>query len=125
MVQTARNVDYVAVLTGADGDSALTTLGEAESRTLRLQWDAAQRADDESLQLWAVSRRDGETRSLAVFDEEIDEIVLDEAHWRLIVDAHSLVLTREESGGSPIDEPSSEVIGRGICVRLRQQETAT
>ena len=120
---TGASVDYVAVMASSNGKAVLTTLGDANSTTLRLNWTEAEIDDDSDYQLWAVSRRDGETRSLVVLDNDsIEDLKLDQAQWRLIVDAETLLLTREESGGSAIDEPSDELVASGLCVRLRSSE---
>ncbi|MFK8047857.1 MAG: anti-sigma factor [Halioglobus sp.] len=120
---TEPRVDYVAVMAGSAGTAVLTTLGDASSSTLTLSWSDTELSDDSDYQLWAVSRRDGETRSLAVVDNEsIANLELSQAQWRLVVDAQTLLLTREEIGGSAIDEPSDQLIASGICVRLRNGE---
>lgn len=128
--------DYVAVLTQPGSDQPLlTALTSSSGAELRLQWQppvAAQAlattadatnhgqiAADVSWQLWAKSRRDGQIRSLLVFDQQQDgSLTLDEARLRLIRDAEDLILTQEEPGGSPIDEPSDQLLARGACVRL-------
>lgn len=134
--------DYVAVLTQPDSDQPLlTALTSSEGAELRLQWQNGQTTEqpmsgdkpsltiqntaqnpippDASWQLWARSRRDGQIRSLLVFSHQRNtQITLDQARLRLIRDAEDLILTREEAGGSPIDEPSDELLARGACVRL-------
>ena len=78
---------------------------------------------DQDYQLWAVSRSDGETRSIAVIaSKDMTLLELSEAQWRLIKDSESLMLTIEEEGGSAIDEPSDELVARGLCVRLKSGE---
>lgn len=120
---TELRVDYVAVMASSAGAPVLTTLGNASRSTLTLSWNETELSDDSDYQLWAVSRRDGETRSLAVLDNDsIANLELSEAQWRLIVDAQTLLLTREETGGSAIDEPSDQLVASGICVRLRSGE---
>lgn len=116
------NVDYVAVLTTGEGDAMLTALTSGRDRILWLQWEVVAVDADSSLQLWAVSRRDGQIRSLGVFEQNVPaQVALSQADWRLIEDAQELLLTREESGGSPVNEPSSALLARGVCVRLRQE----
>ena len=120
---TELRVDYVAVMASSAGIPVLTTLGDASNSTLTLSWSDTELSDESDYQLWAVSRRDGETRSLAVVDNEsIANLELSQAQWRLVVDAQTLLLTREETGGSAIDEPSDQHIASGICVRLRTSE---
>ncbi len=113
------NSDYVAVLADESGKPQLTALTLAGGETLWLQWEAVDIPDSASLQLWAVSRRDGQARSIAVFDQaKAQTLALDQAARRLIVDADHLLLTREPDGGSPLDLPSDEVVAKGACVRL-------
>lgn len=117
------NMDYVAVLTGQQGEAMLTALTSGEDKVLWLQWEPIEVTADASLQLWARSKRDGQVRSLAVFDTTgTDRMALSEASWRLINDAQELLLTREEKGGSPLGEPSEVLIAKGVCVRLRKSE---
>lgn len=119
-------VDYVAVLTGEDGKAKLSAVTEGESQAMWLQWDEVAIAPDQDLQLWALSKTDGETRSLAVFDDAgLKQIELSEANWRLVKDAELLILTAEEVGGSPMDEPSEQVIATGYCVRLESDEKSS
>jgi anti-sigma-K factor RskA len=117
----APNLDYVAVLTDAQGEALLTALTIDTDKTLWLQWEPVEPVADTSLQLWARSKRDGQIRSLGVFDSTAESrINLDQASLRLIRDAQELLLTREESGGSPLGEPSEMLLAKGACVRLRQ-----
>ncbi len=112
------NSDYVAVLADTEGQPRLTALTLQGGETLWLQWDEYPQTEG-SLQLWAVSRRDGQARSLAVFDNAERRILaLDQAARRLITDAEYLLLTEEPPGGSPLDEPSDRTLARGACVRL-------
>lgn len=113
------NASYAAILTNANGSAALTALTSKDGKRLWLQWDTIAISADQSVQLWAISKRDGEARSLAVFaDASVTQLPLDEASARLIHDAAELVLTIEEVGGSAIDEPSEQWVARGVCVRL-------
>jgi len=114
------NTDYVAVLTDDQGQARLTAMTLAEGESLWLQWESIRWSDEHSLQLWAVSRRDGQTRPLAVFDraEDVELVPLDQARRRLIADAEYLLLTEEPPGGSPLDEPSERQVARGVCVRV-------
>ncbi|UZJ43386.1 anti-sigma factor [Marinimicrobium sp. C6131] len=114
----APNSDYVAVLADTEGQPRLTALTLQGGETLWLQWDEYPQTEG-SLQLWAVSRRDGQARSLAIFDNaERRTLALDQAARRLITDAEYLLLTEEPPGGSPLDEPSDRILARGACVRL-------
>lgn len=115
----APTADYVAVLTNDAEQPLLTALTTVENQSLQLQWGEVTVAPDTSLQLWAISKRDGQVRSIAIFDQAgATRLPLDEAATRLIKDARSLLLTEEESGGSAIDEPSDVLLAKGVCVRL-------
>lgn len=117
--------DYVAVLTDSAGDALLTALTTEDGNNMYLQWaDQVQFSAAKSIQLWAVSKRDGQTRPLAVFaDTQTSTLVLDEATWRLVTDSAFLLLTEEEEGGSPLDEPSDALLAKGVCVRFNRETT--
>lgn len=114
------NADYVAVLLSDDGEPLLTALTSSDGRQLWLKWEKTLDFGEDSLQLWAASRRDGQVRPLLVFDKQQSVLSLDEANYRLIRDSSHLMLTREEYGGSAVDEPSDELLAKGVCVRLNE-----
>lgn len=117
--------DYVAVLTDEGGNALLTALTTEEGNNMYLKWEEQLTVPpDKNVQLWAVSKRDGQTRPLAVFTStEIRELPLDEATWRLVTDSAFLLLTEEEEGGSPLDEPSETLLAKGVCVRFSREST--
>lgn len=115
------NTDYVAVLVDEKDTPILTALTASDGATLWLKWEKWQTPKNYSLQLWAKSRRDGQIRPLLVFgNSELKEIKLDEATLRLIKDSSHLIITQEEVGGSPLDEPSDVIIAKGVCIRLAE-----
>ena len=115
------NADYVAVLTDTQGIPQLTVLTATGGEQLWLKWENVKIPEDKNLQLWAISKRDGQIRPLGVFAQtDIKELPLAEAHWRLIKDASHLILTEEDVGGSPLDEPSDILLAKGACVLLAQ-----
>ena len=119
--QNNLNTDYVAVLVSDTDTPILTALTASDGTTLWLKWEKWESSKEHSLQLWAKSRRDGQIRPLLVFgDSELKEIALNEATFRLIQDSSHLIITREEVGGSSIDEPSEIVIAKGVCIRLAE-----
>lgn len=119
------NADYVAVLTDSAGSPQLTVLTATGGKQLWLKWEAITIPEDKNLQLWAISKRDGQVRPLGVFAQtDIKELPLAEAHWRLIKDASHLILTEEDVGGSPLDEPSDLLLAKGACVLLAQVNKA-
>ncbi len=116
---TRPNTDYVAVLTDSTGAARLTALTTGDNQTMWLQWNQVTLEEDSSLQLWAQSRRDGQTRPIAVFDRtDVAQLSLSQAEWRLVKDAEKLVLTQEEIGGSPLNMPSDIIVATGVCVRF-------
>ncbi|NQD35969.1 hypothetical protein HPT27_02970 [Permianibacter sp. IMCC34836] len=118
---TAPNASYAAVLLNQKGSASLTALTSADSKQLWLQWETVTVKPNRSLQLWAVSKRDGEARSVAIFSGTVQTgVALDEATARLIHDAAELLLTEEETGGSALDQPSEQLIARGVCVQLKR-----
>jgi anti-sigma-K factor RskA len=117
--QVGLNTDYVAVLVDGSDAPILTALTASKGSTLWLKWEKWQTSSEHSLQLWAKSRRDGQIRPLLVFgDSELKQIALDEATLRLIQDSSHLIITQEEIGGSPLDEPSDVIIAKGVCIRF-------
>jgi anti-sigma-K factor RskA len=113
------NADYVAVLTDDTGAPQLTVLTAAKGVSLWLKWENLQIAEDKNLQLWAVSKRDGQIRPLSVFAQtDATQLSLSEANWRLIKDASHLILTEEDEGGSPLDEPSDIIVAKGACILI-------
>lgn len=119
------NADYVAVLTNDAGAAQLTVLTATGGAQLWLKWEAVKIADDKNLQLWAISKRDGQIRPLGVFAQtHIHQLPLSIAQWRLIKDAAHLMLTEEDVGGSPLDEPSDVILAKGVCVLLAPVDKA-
>ncbi|MDN3640754.1 anti-sigma factor [Simiduia curdlanivorans] len=123
-ISDAPNADYVAVLLNDANEPVLTALTANDGSKLWLKWENWQTPKDHSLQLWSQSRRDGEIRPLLVFDsaEQLEEVELDQATWRLIKDSSHLIITQEDIGGSPIDEPSQQIIAKGICIRIANKD---
>lgn len=120
-LNSAPNADYVAVLVNEHNEPVLTALTASDGSKLWLKWENWQAPEGHSLQLWSQSRRDGEIRPLLVFEgNEQQEVALDQATWRLIKDSSHLIITREEEGGSAMDEPSEQVIATGVCIRLER-----
>lgn len=113
------SVDYIAVLADDNGQPQMVATASEETKQLdiRIFGDAPDNESD--YQLWAVSKTDGEARSLGLVDVgAVSQRQLSEADWRLIIDAQELLLSAEMPGGSPIGEPSDDVISRGLCIRL-------
>lgn len=122
-VVVAPHIDYVAVLTDQNQQPDLTIFGSANDQKLSLHWQLPTTNNDtKDYQLWAVSKRDGRTRPIAILERStIRELQLNDANWRLITDAARLLLTFEEAGGSEIDEPSEDIVASGVWVRIEPQ----
>lgn len=121
ILSSAPNADYVAVLVGEDDKPVLTALTSSDGKKLWLKWENWQAPEGHSLQLWSQSRRDGEVRPLIVFEGDEQQVVaLDQATLRLIKDSSHLIITQEDIGGSPVDEPSATVVAKGVCIRLEK-----
>jgi len=116
-------LSYVAVLTEQDGQAHLvaTTYGESKKLIVNVVGTPAIN-NEQSLELWVVSKTDFEARSLGVLpsNDKLIEQQLTTAQWRLIKDSQSLLVTIEELGGSAIGEPSDVIVSRGLCVRLKE-----
>lgn len=119
------NADYVAILTDKAGAPQLTVLTATGGVQLWLKWETLAIAKDKNLQLWAISKRDGQARPLGVFAQtDVRQLPLTVPQWRLIKDASHLILTEEDVGGSPLDEPSEIVLAKGVCVLLAHVKKA-
>lgn len=113
------NADYLAVLLNQEDKPILTAVTGVGDSQLWLTWEQWSLPKNQSIQIWAKSKRDGQVRPLLVVNEPLQNIKLDEATLRLIKDSSHLILTQEEAGGSAIDEPSEKVIATGVCIRLK------
>ncbi len=123
---TPTTTDYVAVLTDTEGRALLTALSAANEKSMQLKWEALELKPETNMQLWAISKRDGEVRPITVFaDTSVDQLGLNTAQWRLVTDADFLLLTEEEPGGSAIDEPSDILLAKGVCVRFSPDKPAS
>jgi anti-sigma-K factor RskA len=118
------NADYVAVLTDAQGAARLTVLTATKGTALWLKWGDFAIPADKNVQLWAISKSDGQIRPLGVFAQtDVEQQELSVPNWRLIKDAEYLLLTEEDVGGSPLDEPSDSIVAKGVCVLLAKIES--
>ncbi|MEM9057531.1 MAG: anti-sigma factor, partial [Pseudomonadota bacterium] len=114
-------IDYVAVMAPeASSDAAVVVSArtEAQELTIELLRDPGLDADSD-LELWAVSRSDGEARSLGLLSADARQsIAMTTAQTRLVREAETLLLTVEPAGGSPLGEPGGSVYASGLCVQL-------
>jgi anti-sigma-K factor RskA len=113
------NAEYVAVLTDIKGEPLLTALIETSNNVIWLKWEKMTISENKNLQLWAISKSDGQTRPIQVFAQtNTGQLTLPKGSLNLVKDAASLVLTEEEVGGSPLDEPSDIILAKGPCILL-------
>jgi anti-sigma-K factor RskA len=119
-------LSYVAVLTNEKGSAHLVASTYGDSKKLVVNViNMPDINNEQALELWVVSKTDAQARSLGVIPQgqSLIEQQLTQAQWRLIKDSESLIVTMEESGGSPIGEPSEMIVSRGLCVRLQEWDT--
>jgi anti-sigma-K factor RskA len=117
------SADYIAVLTNEQGEPLLSALTTAGKNVMWLKWGKMTINTDKNVQLWAVSKRDGQIRTIGVFAKtEHGEIAISNANLRLVKEAESLILTEEDIGGSAIDEPSTRVLAKGPCVLVTEEQ---
>lgn len=114
------DLDYVGVLSDARGQPRFVMTVSEATKMLEIRGVGRDPLPtDVSYQLWAISRTDGAARSLGLIDPAAHtQKSLREAEWRLMMDAREALVTAEMPGGSPIGEPSDNVISRGLCIRL-------
>lgn len=114
-------LSYIAVMSDARQQPQLVAATYGETQLLNIEvLDLPTVASNESLELWVTSKTDGVARSLGVLPvaQKTFSKQLTVAEWRLIKDSHSLLLTKEEKGGSPIGEPMGDTIAQGRCVQV-------
>ncbi len=113
------SVDYIAVLEDDGGQAQLVVTASEQTSIMDIRVFGDGLTDSPAYQLWAVSKTDGETRSLGLIDPgTTSQRELSNTDWRLIGDAHELLVTAEMSGGSAIGEPSNTIVSRGLCIKL-------
>ncbi len=116
------DIDYLAAMAtspGAEASVVVSARTDALSLVVDVRDDPALPPDTD-LELWAVSRTDGEARSLGLVSRPHTRQTwtLTRSQARLIRDAGSLLLTVEPAGGSPIGEPDGDVYAEGLCIRV-------
>jgi len=119
-------LSYVAVLTEQTGQAHLVASTYGDSKKLIVNVvKAPEVIAEQDLELWVVSKTDGEARSFGLISQGkgLVEQQLSDAQWRLIKDSDYLLVTLEDKGGSAIGEPSEDIVSRGLCVRLEAWQT--
>lgn len=112
-------VDYVAVLADGGGQARFVVTASEQTKQLDIKVFGDALSENADYQLWAISKTDGEARSLGLLEPNAaSQRPLDETDWRLVGDAYELLVTLESTGGSSIGEPSEDIVSRGLCLRL-------
>lgn len=117
---TEQPLSYIAVLSQNE-QPQLIAATYGDSLELRLDIiTLPAKAADEDFELWVVSKTDQRARSLGIIDpqQKSQRRQLSDAEWRLIKDSHSLLITREEAGGSALGEPFGERVSYGLCIQM-------
>jgi len=111
-------INYVAVLKNDVAQPTIVVTLKKADRVLTL--DILQKpvlADNQHMQLWAVSRTDGSIKSLgAVKLEKHTETSLTKAQWGLIADAEYLLVSAEKQ--SAVQVPGTRIVAKGLCVKV-------
>ena len=106
LVDKVGSLTYIAVLTEKNGQAHLVASTYGESKKLVVSIiNAPKLASEQDLELWVISKSDGEARSFGVIsnNQNATELQLTSVQWRLIKDSQALMVTIEEQGGSPAD----------------------
>lgn len=114
-------LSYVAVLEDNNQQPQVVAATYGDSKKLVLDIIELPEVDaEQGFELWVRSKTDNQLRSLGLipkgtsnFDRELSD-----AEFRLIADSSFLIISIEDEGGSAMGEPSSDVISRGLCIRL-------
>lgn len=116
---SAAPISYVAVMNNAEGNPTMVATLVQDGRRLRLDLlDKPRINENRQLHLWAQSREDGAYRRLGDLPlERQSESTLTKEQWGLIRDAEYLIVSAEIPG-TPVSQPSTHVIARGLCVRV-------
>jgi anti-sigma-K factor RskA len=122
------SLSYIAVLEDSNKTPQVVAATYGDSKNLVLEiLDLPDITEDESYELWVTSKTDNQVRSLGEIPKDLENFTrqLSDAEWRLITDSAFLLVSVEETGGSPIGEPSDMVISRGLCIQLSAWSAST
>ena len=111
-------LNYVAVMNGTDDQPSIVVTLTKEGRVMTLdvlKKPGLEKGDQ--MQLWAVSREDGQIRSLAAVElQKRVETNLTKAQWGLISSAEFLLVTPVAKGVDWSD--TNPVLAKGLCVKV-------
>lgn len=111
---------YIAVLQDTQAQPVLVATAAKQPWRLRIQvLQPIAKTGDQVLQLWAVAKKDQSYAPLLQIPVQGGlQQKISKEQWKLIKQAHSLVLTREPAGTPLGARPSGEVIYSGLCLQL-------
>lgn len=123
---TGGSINYVAVLKDNQQTPTMVVTLNKTGRLLTLDMlEKPQIKDGKNLQLWAISHKSGETKSLgAIKLEKHVEKSLSKPQWGLIKNAEYLIVSVEDPNLiSPI--PTGRIISKGLCVKVEGWKSKT
>lgn len=120
-------INYVAVLKNDIEQPVMVATLKKTGRLLAL--DLLQKpnvAQDNDIQIWAISKDDGSIKSLGLIDvAKRVELQLTKPEWGLIKSAEFLMVSIESKGGSTTGLPSERLISKGLCVQVQGWQDKT
>jgi len=123
----SNTVSYVAVLKNDIEQPVMVATLQKDGRLLAL--DLLQKpkvAEENDIQIWAVSKNDGSIKSLGLIEiEKHVELQLTKPEWGLIKSAEFLMVSIENKGGSTTGLPSERLISKGLCVQVQGWQDKT
>ena len=118
-------VNYVAVMKDPGDQPTMVVTLSKEGRALSL--DMLQKpviADNHVLHLWAISKDDGNIRSLGTVPvEKHIEKTLTKPQWGMISSAEHLIVSVETS--DRVSAPGPNIIAKGLCVKVEGWQAKT
>ena len=120
------SINYVAVLKNSNQTPTMVVTLNKTGRVLTLDMlEKPQIVKGKSLQLWAISHENGETKSLGSIPlEKHIKKNLSKPQWGLIKNAEYLIVSVENPNlTSPI--PTGRIISKGLCVKVEGWESKT
>ncbi|OUS25085.1 hypothetical protein A9Q99_22835 [Gammaproteobacteria bacterium 45_16_T64] len=121
----SESIHYVAILNNSNETPTMVVTLNKEGRMLTVDMLVKPNIEsDKELQLWAVSRGNGGTKSLGPITlKKHAEKSLTKPQWGLIEEAEYLMVSVENPGGS--SSPTGRVISKGICVKVEGWKSET
>ena len=118
-------INYVAVMQNSSDQAIMVATLKKEGRLLA--FDILKKPEvpaNATLQLWAVSREDSSVKSLGLIElKGHAEKNLTKPEWGLIQSAEHLIVSIENSGGSTTGLPSTQLVAKGLCVKVQDWQS--